>query len=134
MDNVRRPRILYVDDNVDLADSAVELLSILGFETVASYDGAHALEVALDFAPDICLLDLEMPGMAGDELARCLCHQAGDRVVLFAAVTARGDAESVRRMAQAGVGLLFVKPVDTYDMVRVIEGHWRALNVATNLT
>jgi len=134
MDIVRRPRILYVDDNCDLADSAVELLRLLSFETVASYDGPQALEVAPHFVPDICLLDLDMPGMDGDELARRLRQQAGDRAILFAAVTARGDAESIRRMAQAGVGLLFVKPVDTYDMMRVIEGHWRALNVATNLT
>ena len=128
MDTLRRPRILYVDDNPDLTDSAVELLRILGYEAVASYDGAHALAVAPDFAPDVCLLDLNMPGMCGDELARKMREQAAGRSILFVAITAQGDAESLRRMADAGVGLLFVKPVDPHDLIRMIEGYWRALN------
>jgi len=125
MDTVRRPRILYVDDNPEVTDSAVELLRLLGYETVASYDGPHALAVSPDFAPDICLLDLNMPGMSGDELARRLRDQAGGRKVLFVAITANGDAESARRMSVAGVSMLLVKPVDLQDLARFIEGYWR---------
>ena len=40
------PRILYVDDNPDLTDSAVELLRLSGYEAVASYGGPQALDVA----------------------------------------------------------------------------------------
>ena len=133
MDSVHRPRILYVDDNPDLTDSAVEMLRLLGFEAVASYDGPHALAVAADFAPDVCVLDLNMPMMSGDELAKKLAAQSAGRKVLFVAVTARGDVESIRRMADAGVGLLFVKPVGPQDLVRVIEGYWRALSEADSL-
>jgi two-component system, OmpR family, response regulator len=128
MDTLRRPRILYVDDNPDVTDSAVELLRMIGFEAVASYDGPHALAVALDFVPDVCVLDLNMPAMSGDELARQLTAQFAGRNTLFVAVTARGDAESLRRMSDAGVSLLFVKPVDPHDLIRVIEGYWRALS------
>lgn len=126
MDAVRGPRILYVDDNPDVTDSAVEMLRLLGFEAAGSYDGPHALALASAFAPDVCLLDLNMPGMDGDELARRLGAAAGGRRVLFVAVTARGDADSVRRMADAGVGLLLVKPVDPLDLVRIIDEYWRS--------
>ena len=126
MNTAHRPRILYVDDNSDVTDSAVELLRLLGYETVASYDASHALTVAPSFRPDVCLLDLDMPGMQGDELARRLRIQAGGRSVLFVAVTARSDDDSIRRMADAGVGLLLVKPAAPHDLVRAIEDHWCA--------
>src|SRR6187551_2267400 len=113
MDAVSTPRlrVLCVDDNQDATDSAVDFLRLVGFDAMACYDGPHALAAAREFAPDICLLDLNMPGMDGDELAGRLRDQAVDRPVLFIAVTARGDDESRRRTADAGFRLHLVKPV-----------------------
>jgi len=116
-----RLRILCVDDNRDATDSAVELLRLVGFDAVACYDGPDALAAAGDFAPDICLLDLNMPGMDGDELAGRLRDQAAGRAVLFIAVTARGDPESRRRTAEAGFTLHLVKPVDPHQFIRILE-------------
>jgi CheY-like chemotaxis protein len=116
-----RLRILCVDDNRDATDSAVELLRLVGFDARACYDGPEALSAAGDFAPDICLLDLNMPGMDGDELARLLRDQAVDRAMLFIAVTARGDRESRRRTADAGFTLHLVKPVDPHQFIQIIE-------------
>src|SRR5688500_8899121 len=97
---IPRPRILCVADSRDVTDSAVELLRLVGFDALACYDGPHALAAAPEFAPDVCLLDLNMPGMDGDELGRRLRDQAGGRPMLVVAVTARADDESRRRTAE----------------------------------
>ena len=72
-------RILCVDDNPDQADSEALFLRVIGFEARACYGGHDAIRVAGVFLPDVCLLDLHMPGMAGDELAARLRDGAGAR-------------------------------------------------------
>lgn len=116
----RLPRVLYVDDYPDLADSAVLVLSLLGVEARAAYDGPTALTVAAEFLPDVCFLDLYMPGMDGDELAEQLVAQAGARPLLLVAVTAMSDAPNRGRLAQAGFHFHFVKPVDPLALLTVL--------------
>jgi two-component system, OmpR family, response regulator len=126
-----RPRVLCVDDNLDVADSTAELLQLLGFEAVACYDGPHALEIAPTFRPDVCLLDLNMPRQDGDELAGQLRELAADRGVLFIAVTARGDDAARRRTAEAGFVIHLVKPVDPRDLPRLLVTLWAVAGVGS---
>ena len=134
MDAVSHPllRILCVDDNRDSTDTAVEFLRLVGFDAIACYDGPHALAAATEFSPDICLLDLNMPGMEGDELAGRLRDQAGDHAILFVAITARGDDESCRRTTDAGFKLHLIKPVDPRHLHRIVDALGQLLEVASS--
>ena len=84
-------RVLCVDDNHDSADSMAMLLDMLGCEVEVSYGGAAALTLAEEFRPDVCLLDLTMPGMDGLELAQRLRQCAAGRRMLVVAMTALGS-------------------------------------------
>lgn len=125
-----RPRVLCVDDNRDAADSEAELLRLVGFDPRACYDGPSALRVAREFAPDVCLIDLHMPGMDGDELAARLKDEAGDRPVLLVAVTAMSNDESRSRTETAGFALHLVKPVDPHDLLRLVDELWQTVDAA----
>ena len=114
--------MLCVDDNHDIADSEADLLHVLGFESRACYEGASALREAIDFHPCVCLIDLNMPGMDGDELAVRLRAQEGGPPPVLVAVTARSDEESRRRIRDAGLNPHLVKPVDPNELVAVIDG------------
>lgn len=128
METFARPRVLYVDDNHDVADSATELLRLVGFDTRVCYDGFSALEAAPAFRPDVCILDLNLPGMDGDELAVRLRDQAAGRPVLFVAVTAMSGEDCRRRTGAAGFQLHLVKPVDPHDLLRVVDELWQVLS------
>ncbi|HEX5269577.1 MAG TPA: ATP-binding protein, partial [Gemmataceae bacterium] len=65
-------RILVVDDNKDSADTLAHLLTLLGHEARTAYDGEAALEAAPLFRPEVVLLDLNLPGLSGLEVARRL--------------------------------------------------------------
>src|SRR5262245_48921103 len=130
MDSTSRPRVLVVDDNTDVADSEAELLVLVGFEVRTCYDGPSALAAAAEFHPDVCLVDLAMPGMAGDELAALLRDRAGERPMLLVAVTALGSDEYRRRTEAAGFDMHLVKPVDPHDLLRVVDELWAALHAA----
>src|SRR5207302_69718 len=56
-------RVLVVDDNPDAADSLAMLLQALGNDVRVAYDGEEALDKALQFSPEIVLLDIGLPKM-----------------------------------------------------------------------
>jgi CheY-like chemotaxis protein len=114
-------RALCVDDNRDCADSFVLLLQVMGFEARACYDGPAALLLNDSFRPGICFLDLNMPGMAGDELARRLRQANHWRPLLLVAVTAMSDEASRTRIEAAGFDLHLVKPVDPGHLLEVVN-------------
>jgi CheY-like chemotaxis protein len=105
-------RVLCVDDNQDSADSMAMLLDMFGCEVEVSYGGDAALALAEEFRPDVCLLDLTMPGMNGFELARRLRHQAAGRRMLLVAMTALGSDSCRRQTAAAGFDMHLVKPIE----------------------
>src|SRR5262249_34560581 len=84
----------------------------------ARYDGPSALAAAGEIRPDVCLIDLNMPGMEGDELATLLRARVGGRPVLCIAATALADEAARRRTSDAGFWLHLVKPVDPHDLLR----------------
>jgi two-component system OmpR family response regulator len=114
-------RVLCVDDNHDIADSEATLLHAHGFDARACYSGDNALAEAAAFHPRVCLIDLNMPGMSGDELALRLREQEGGPPPVLMAVTARSDEQSERRIRAAGLDPHLVKPVDPAELVAAIN-------------
>lgn len=111
-------RVLVVDDSRDIADSTAMVLRLGGFAVRACYGGAEALAEAEGFRPQVCLLDFNMPGMDGDELALRLRTLLGGGAVLVAVTAARG-AEAERRLAAAGFAGRLVKPADPAELLAV---------------
>ena len=110
--NTESLRVLCVDDNRDLADSEAMVLELHGCEVEVCYDGPSALAAALRFGPDVCLIDLNMPGMDGCEVARRLKAWRRGHPVHLIAVTAHGSDEARVKTAAAGFDRHVVKPVD----------------------
>ena len=79
------PSVLIVDDHADFRASARALLEHQGFEVVADVeDGEAALEAAARLRPDVVLLDVQLPGMDGFEVAeRLAAAERAPRVVLI---------------------------------------------------
>lgn len=74
----------------------------------------------------MCLIDLNMPGMDGDEIASRLRVQAhGESLVLVAVTAMSGDAAR-RRIRDGGFDMHFVKPVDPNQLVMLVDTLWRA--------
>lgn len=65
---IEKPRILVIDDEVQLAELLRAVLESAGLEVHVVYDAADAQEIAADFQPDVILSDVNMPEMRGDEL------------------------------------------------------------------
>jgi PAS domain S-box-containing protein len=116
-------RVLVVDDNVDAAATLQILLRSLGHETKVVHDGIEAVLLAAEFAPDIVLLDIGLPGLDGYEVARRLRALYPERPLRIIAITGWGqDADRVRSQ-EAGVDVHLVKPVDPNTLTSLLASH-----------
>jgi CheY-like chemotaxis protein len=110
-------RVLVVDDNEDAATTLGTLLDAAGYQVETCFDGPSALAAVDRFEPDACVLDINMPGMDGYELARRLREKTGDHPPVLATVTAYEDYGHLTKAADAGFDLHFTKPADPTEVL-----------------
>jgi CheY-like chemotaxis protein len=108
----RGRRVLVVDDNVDAADSIAKILRLFGHDVRCEYDGPAALAAARDYAPDVIVLDIGLPGMDGYEVAKRLRAMEGGHRPRVVAVTGYGQEEDRLRSRASGFDQHLTKPVD----------------------
>jgi len=114
-------RVLIVDDNVDVAATLNLLLKALGHETCVVHDGVAALKMAVEFHPDVVLLDVGMPGLDGYEVARRLNALKSKRAFRIIAVTGWGQEADRTKSREAGFDLHLLKPVNVDELVRALS-------------
>jgi two-component system CheB/CheR fusion protein len=107
-----RLRVLVVDDNTDVAETIVLLLSHWGHDVKTAADGPSAVETAAAQHPDVVLLDIGLPGMSGYEVAEQMRAIPALSGTVLVAMTGYGQAEDKARSRQAGIALHLVKPVE----------------------
>jgi signal transduction histidine kinase len=113
-------RVLIVDDNHDAADSLAAMLGLLGHQVLVAYGGEEALAMAREVELDVALLDIDLPGMDGYEVARRLGQQP-HRPNRIVAVTGFGSEEDHRRSRAAGFVAHLVKPIDHDLLLRLLD-------------
>jgi two-component system, OmpR family, response regulator MprA len=111
--------ILVVEDNLDVGDSMVDLLQLLGHHVSLARNGLDALEFLKANAPELVISDLDMPSMDGLELARRL-RLAGLRTPMLA-LTAQCSGLSESEALAVGFDLHMCKPFEVDELERAIR-------------
>jgi two-component system NtrC family response regulator/two-component system response regulator HydG len=114
-----RDRVLIVDDDNDARTGLADVLRGRGFRVETARDGFKALRKLEDFAPDLLVTDLRMPGMDGLALARRAREIDPDSVAIV--MTAYGAVDSALGAIRDGVTDYVLKPFRIDDVLRVIE-------------
>ena len=100
-------KALVVDDDVDLLDLTTYALRREGYTVLPALDGAHALQRWENDAPDIILLDANLPRLNGFEVCRRIRQESQTPIIML---TARDDEEDVIRGLQLGADDYVTKP------------------------
>jgi CheY-like chemotaxis protein len=109
-------RILIIDDNEDHADSCNVLLRRRGHEVRTAYDGERGIAAALEFQPQVVLLDIGLPDVDGYEVCRRLQQEAGCRDATLIAISGWGQDDDRRRSREVGFHHHLVKPVAPLEL------------------
>ena len=114
------PKILIVEDDVEIAMLERDYLEIEGFETQTVSDGEAAVAAALTGGFDLLLLDLMLPGCNGYDV----CRRIRDRVdIPILMVTARTDSVDKIRGLGLGADDYIAKPFDPAELVARVKAH-----------
>jgi two-component system CheB/CheR fusion protein len=119
-------RVLVVDDNRDAAQSLGVLLKLVGVDVHVAYSGQEALDALPVYRPDVVLLDLGMPGMDGEEVARRIRSDPGFIDVRLIALTGWGQQSDRARSRAAGFDYHLIKPADVAALTAVLESSRQA--------
>ena len=107
----RARRILIADDEGDAAESLAAVLGRAGHMTEIAPDGFTALDRARAFLPDLVLLDIGLPKLDGDEVARRIRGERWGETMVLVAMTAWGHEYDRERSRAAGFHHHLIKPV-----------------------
>lgn len=117
-------RLLIADDNRDAAESLALLMELDGHIVHIANDGTQALTMAQELQPDVSILDIGMPGMDGNTVARCIRDSMPEQRMLLVAVTGRSNDVDRARARAAGFDQYFTKPVALGTLMSCIV-QWR---------
>lgn len=113
--SARAKRVLVVDDQEDTRRLLERILANFGYQTELARDGLEALaKLSLDV--DLVLLDAEMPGMDGFELARRIRSDPRYADLPLIMVTGLGGKEDRLRAVEAGVNDFITKPFEIHEL------------------
>jgi DNA-binding response OmpR family regulator len=105
-------KVLVVDDNQDVRDLVVHILSADGFHVYAAVDGENALAILNSNPVDLVLLDVMMPGKSGLEVLAQIRAGANKKIreVPVMMITAKSSTDDVDQALTLGASSYIVKP------------------------
>lgn len=118
MGRVVTKRVLVVEDNELNLKLFCDLLRAHEFETEPVRDGRDAVARAHAFAPDLVVMDIQMPHVGGIELIGQMKTDPALRAIPIMAVTAYAGHEDEERIRAAGANGYVSKPI---SLARFIE-------------
>lgn len=115
-------RVLVVDDDPDIQDVLVLMITRFGHVADRACDGVEAVEALAGHAYDVVLLDLMMPRMTGEEVMRWL-QQHPERGKDVRVVVATGSADQHRaRLEALGAHAVLQKPLSLQQLRELVDG------------
>src|SRR5208337_23354 len=109
-------RVLVVDDEESNIVTIGSILDDQGYTVLAAKNGEEALAIATSGQPDIILLDVQMPGMNGHEMARFLSTNEQTSSIPIVMVTGLASLEERLSALRAGAVDFLTKPVDPAEL------------------
>ncbi len=112
--------VLLVDDNRDAAELLGMALAARGHQIAVEHDGLAGVSRAEKDRPQVAILDIGLPGIDGNEMARRI--RANDKLegIVLIALTGYGQAEDRARAKAAGFDHFLVKPVELESLAALV--------------
>lgn len=114
-------KVLLIEDNEQNRYLATFLLEAHGYTVIATASGADGLSLATSAAPALILLDIQLPGMDGYEIARRLRADPASAPIPIVAVTSHAMVGDRETALAAGCDGYIEKPIDPDTFVAEIE-------------
>ncbi len=116
-------KILCIEDNPVNYRLVQRLLTQAGYEMFWAEEGLRGFEMALELKPDLVLLDINLPGLSGFEIATKFRQQPELKLTPIVALTAKTMKSDRETALVVGCDGFIPKPIDPFTFVRQVEGY-----------
>jgi two-component system, cell cycle response regulator DivK len=116
-------RVLVVEDNERNMKLFRDVLHVTGYRTLEATTGAQAVELAAEHAPDLVLMDIELPDIGGVEVLSRLRADERTASIPVLAVTAQAMHGDRERFLSVGFDGYMSKPVNVVEFVGAVRQH-----------
>jgi CheY-like chemotaxis protein len=110
---------LVVDDNRQMADALVQMLSVLGLSAKAAYGSGPGMVVLGSETPDIVFLDINMPGVTGHEVLLFLRREPRLLNTPVVIITSDDQPETKEKALKQGASRVLYKPAE-FDAIEKV--------------
>lgn len=119
----RPQKIIIVEDNADLAEIYKTRLELLGYTCFIGYNGITGLYFIQKEVPDLVLLDLMIPDIAGDQVLRTMRASSWGKNIKVLVISNLNESEAPAGLRQLGIEGYVVKANMTDDSIdRLVNG------------
>ncbi len=115
--------VLIVEDNEKNMKLFRDVLRVTGYRTLEAATGEGAVELALEHAPALVLMDVQLPGIDGIEALARLRADERTTAIPVLALTAQAMQGDRERFLEAGFDGYLSKPVDVAELVTAVQEH-----------
>jgi DNA-binding response OmpR family regulator len=116
-----RKKILLADDSTTALMMEQAILARGAYDVVVARDGRAAVQLAVDEAPDLIILDVVMPCMDGFEACRELRRLEATRATPIIMVTTRGEPRNIETGYEAGCSDYVTKPINGPELASKVR-------------
>ena len=110
-------KVLVVEDDVDIQDIVISVLSRDGYQVLTEGNGDAGLAAALTQQPDLVILDWMMPGLTGVEVCRAMRADPRTKDIAILLLTSRAQEADIDQAFTAGADDYMVKPFRGRELV-----------------
>jgi diguanylate cyclase (GGDEF)-like protein len=121
MNKTAQPLVLVVDDEPDILTLNRMVLEQAGFQVVTAGNGVDAIQKAIDFTPDVIVLDVMMPRMNGYQVCRLLKNDRRTAAIPIIICTVKSLETEKLYAYTSGADEYLVKPFEREDLVALVR-------------
>jgi len=121
--------ILVIDDNTQIRENTVEILSLAGYKTYGAENGKAGVEIAVKEKPDLIVCDIMMPELDGYGVLHLLKKNPGTEHIPFIFLTAKAERGDFRKGMEMGADDYITKPFDDIELLNAIEIRFKKMEI-----
>ena len=121
--NQKRGTVLYIEDNISNIELIEEVLSTHrpSIHLITNMNGAQTLKLAIEYKPQLILLDLNLPDMNGSEVLIQLLGNSQTKDIPVVIISADAMLHQVEKLISAGAKKYLTKPLEIKELLTVID-------------
>jgi two-component system alkaline phosphatase synthesis response regulator PhoP len=130
---VSNARILIADDNQQNAELLEAYLAETNYDTRLASNGEDALRLAIEWQPEVILLDVMMPRLSGFEVCKALRNNPATKKIGIVMVTALDQHSDVDRAVDLGTDDFLTKPINKAELLLRVRAMLRAVQQPSDM-